>query len=356
MTGHRIDSVYEKSKQVLESVSLENGAIVAADTDSRSYPPDAKPYRYVWPRDAAYICVACDYAGLEKIPEAFFKWCINRACDVKEEGVFKESYYTNGSPLKMTGFHQLDHTGSLLWAIHHHFGGEKPQDPQILELLQTLAGSLCGLWMEDHFKIPGADLWEEHVAWPDVNQNHLYTLAACSTGLKLAGEMLGESKYLEVSTQMSDVISNIDMDVLPRTIGEITDNKLDASLLGLKWPFIVTGIDDKLGKTIARIQAKLVDEGGIHRYLGDRYDACRKGSTTRKMGAGRWPLLNLWMSIVLQEMGEQEKARGYLKWVLENTSGYLPEQVFKNEVQASPKPLAWAHALMIIALKKLSLK
>ncbi len=46
-----------------EIAAVENDAIVAANTDKR--PRDVSPYRYVWIRDAAFICVAADVQGIK---------------------------------------------------------------------------------------------------------------------------------------------------------------------------------------------------------------------------------------------------------------------------------------------------
>ena len=56
----RIRKTLEVSKDILKDCTLENGGIVAANSGKRYYPANAKSYYYVWPRDAAFACLASD--------------------------------------------------------------------------------------------------------------------------------------------------------------------------------------------------------------------------------------------------------------------------------------------------------
>src|SRR4030042_5459353 len=85
------------SKNVIKDSSLENGAIVAANSSKSVYPAATQDYRYVWIRDASYICIAADLLGLKDIPERFFDWCLNRAEGFKDTGFFLNAYHVNGT-------------------------------------------------------------------------------------------------------------------------------------------------------------------------------------------------------------------------------------------------------------------
>ncbi|NIT03321.1 hypothetical protein GTO10_00005, partial [Candidatus Saccharibacteria bacterium] len=85
----KVRELLEKSKEVLLECSLDNGAIVAANSDRPDYPPQANYYRFVWPRDTSFACVAADRLGLFEIPEKFFAWMWERAEGVSEEGVIR---------------------------------------------------------------------------------------------------------------------------------------------------------------------------------------------------------------------------------------------------------------------------
>jgi len=141
----RIKELIKVSKEVIADGSLENGAIVAANSDRAFYPSSVQDYRYVWVRDAAYVCMAADLLGLREIPEKFFDWCLHRAEGFSETHLFCNAYHVNGTihgtlvpPAKvkvpasvgqrcMNVIHsgtqfQADQSGSLLIAIAHHLG------------------------------------------------------------------------------------------------------------------------------------------------------------------------------------------------------------------------------------------
>ena len=135
-----------------------------------------------------------------------------------------------------------------------------------------------------------------------------------------------------------------------RTFGRINDYTVDASLLGLVYPFEVCGADDpRVVNTINAMEKKIVEDGGVYRYENDAYDGWVQDGRLRFKGAGAWPLLNFWMAIYYAKRGEKEKAEKYQEWVLNRLdSPYIPEQIFENELQKSVCPLVWAHAMFAI--------
>ncbi|MBI3963733.1 MAG: hypothetical protein HY341_01920, partial [Candidatus Kerfeldbacteria bacterium] len=56
----KVAIVLDRTHEVLRDCALENGAIVGANTDKPYTPREAADYRAVWPRDAAFVCVAAD--------------------------------------------------------------------------------------------------------------------------------------------------------------------------------------------------------------------------------------------------------------------------------------------------------
>jgi GH15 family glucan-1,4-alpha-glucosidase len=80
------------------------------------------------------------------------------------------------------------------------------------------------------------------------------------------------------------------------------------------------------------------------------YDGWVYGGMLRMKGAGAWPLLNFWMTIYYALQGNIEKAQEYFRWVLERVEKYIPEQLFDNALQISVSPLAWSHAMFLIAV------
>src|SRR4030042_1735191 len=82
--------------RVLRGCAVQNGAIVAADSDLPDYPRQVQDYRYVWPRDASFMCVAANRAGVRDFQEGFFHWLLDRAEGGGEAGLAFQNYHVNG--------------------------------------------------------------------------------------------------------------------------------------------------------------------------------------------------------------------------------------------------------------------
>jgi GH15 family glucan-1,4-alpha-glucosidase len=352
LLGLKIRKHAETSRQVILDCALENGAIVAANCFKKYFPKDAKYYTYVWPRDASFACVAADILGIEGIQERFLDWCENRAADFRKTGVFFQNYFVNG--LKASGNFQPDQTGSVLWAVWHHYKDNLKAASKHQKLVLKAANGMCNNWRGNHFSQVTNDLWEERFAFPDLEENFTYSLAACVRGLECANALVPNEKWVKVADQMRKRLRHHCTGHFFRTYGKLSDHRIDASLLGLVYPFeIFSAKDRKVVATVKEIEKKLVVAGGVHRYENDEYDGWICDSMHRNKGAGAWPILNFWLSIYYAKLGNREKALQYYDWVLNRTRKFMPEQIFENNIQVSVKPLCWSHAMFIIASREL---
>ena len=392
MKMQKIKELIKVSKEVIANGSLENGAIVAANSDKTTYPATTQDYRYVWIRDAAYVCMAADLLGLRDIPERFFDWCLNRAEDFKETGFFSNAYNVNGTihgtlispdepkvPLHLrkscidlihcgTQF-QPDQSGSLLIAISHHIKHFDIDASKFQKLIEKTASGICRTWKGDSFVLPCYDLWEERCILPDYRGFHTYSLAICIAGLRTTIELLGrKKKWLRTEKEMSKTFTALysnSTKSIPRTYRKnITakirktkadDLKPDSSLLGLVYPSgILDPQDGKMRSTILQIiKNNMTDSRGLLRYTGDIYcGGVRKGWVTLT-GAGKWPLLSFWMSIYYSLCGDEKNAKKFFEEPLERIDKYIPEQMFEDKSRQSISPLLWSHAMFVIAAKYL---
>jgi GH15 family glucan-1,4-alpha-glucosidase len=387
-----IKKLIQVSRNVIQDSSLENGAIVAADTDKSIYPSAAQDYRYVWVRDASYICISADLLGLREIPEKFFNWCLNRAEGFKNTGLFYNAYSVNGTitgtlthpaglklPRKITNRYiyvthhgiqfQPDQNGSLLLAIGHHIKHFAIGDiSKFKKLMEKIASGISNSWKDKRFTLPYFDLWEERCVLPSQKRYHTYSLAMCIAGLRTAIELLGKKKnWLQTEKEMSDIFCDIysRTNLIPRTYtkGKLAERRKikkddfrpDASLLGLVYPSaILDPFDGKMKKTVDEIIEKnTIGGGGLLRYPQDIYcGGVQKGRVTLT-GAGAWPLLNFWMSVYFCLRNGRKNAEKYFNWPLEKIDKYIPEQIFKNKTKPSVCPLVWSHSMFIIAAKSL---
>jgi glucoamylase len=348
----KIHRLTEASRQVILDCALENGAIVAANCFKKYFPKEAKYYTYVWPRDASFTSVAADILGIENIQERFFDWCTNRAEDFAKTGVFFQNYFVNG--LKASGNFQPDQTGSVLWAVWHHYNDNLKKASKHGTLVRRAANGICKRWREKCFSEVTNDLWEERFAFPDLEENFTYSLAACIKGLECANAIMPNKKWVEVVGQMRERLRNHYSGHFLRSYGKLSDGRIDASVLGLVYPFEVFSPGDRrVEATVKELERKLVIAGGVHRYEDDEYDGWIYSSMHRNKGAGAWPILNFWLSIYYARLGCKEKALQYYNWVLKRIGKFIPEQIFENNVQVSVKPLCWSHDMFIIASKEL---
>ncbi|HUK84855.1 MAG TPA: glycoside hydrolase family 15 protein [Candidatus Acidoferrum sp.] len=346
-----IKHLIENSKQVIRDCVLENGSIVAANGSKDYFPKEAKYYTYVWPRDASFTCVAADILGIE-IQERFFDWCIERAEGFQDSGLFYEKYFVNG--LKALKRFQPDQTGSVLWAVWYHFKDDLKKAAKYKSLIDKAANGICEKWDNDHFVLVTNDLWEERLTFPDLKDNFTYSLAACIKGLECANAITPCRRWDEVAGEMRERLESHFEDYFFRSYGNLSDKRIDASLIGLAYPFEVFSFDDeRMVATIREIEAKIVMDGGIHRYENDDYDGWMFEDMQRNKGSGAWPLLNFWMSIYYSKAGDKAKALKYYDWVIEKVNDFIPEQIFSNGYQISVKPLCWSHSMFVMASKEL---
>jgi len=388
MKTRRIKELIKVSEQVIADGSLENGAIVAANSDKAFYPASVQDYRYVWVRDAAYVCMAADLLGLKDIPEKFFDWCLNRAEGFKETHLFCNAYHVNGTihgtlvpPAKVrvpasvsercmdvihsgTQF-QPDQSGSLLIAIAHHVEHFNLRASRFGKLIEKTTSGICRSWRGDAFVLPCYDLWEERCVLPADRGFHTYSLAVCIAGLRAAIKLSGKKRTWaqpekQMSAALAEAYSRSEELILrtyrasksaQRSTTRREDLQPDTSLLGLVWPSgILDPLDEKMKATVEKItEANTVSGGGLLRYPGDVYCGGVRNGWVTLTGAGAWPLLSFWMAIYYCLCGNRGNAEKHFNWPLDKIDNVLPEQIFKSKSKASVTPLLWSHAMFIIA-------
>ncbi|MBU0457475.1 MAG: glycoside hydrolase family 15 protein [Nanoarchaeota archaeon] len=349
----KITELLMTSKEVIKDCALSNGAIVAANSTKKYFLKEAKYYKFVWPRDAMYACMAAKILGIN-IHENFFRWCM-KAEGWNRTGLFYEKYYINGK--KALHHFQPDQTGSILIAIYNYYKNNKEEGKKFEELITKSANGLCNIWDEDHFKLVTQDLWEERLCFPDLKDNFTYSLAICAKGLDCADKLIPNKKWEITSKEMRCVLLKNFKNNFYRSFGKIKDMRVDASLLGLVWPSeLIATKDKRMKKTIAIIENKIVKNFGVYRYEHDEYDGWMYNTkVNRKKGAGYWPLLNFWIAIYFLEAGNKNKALKYYDKVINDMKGkkYIPEQFFNNNIQISVSPLCWSHSMFVIVSRKL---
>ncbi|MFB6209685.1 MAG: glycoside hydrolase family 15 protein [Candidatus Nanohaloarchaea archaeon] len=349
-----IDELVESSRQVIQECQVENGAIVAANTDKEYYPEDVANYRFVWPRDAAYTIYAEKLLGMDRMEEEFIEWLHDRAEGFKESGLVFHRYATNGA--RDTDFghqYQPDQAAALLWAI---LDTNSELNEKQSETVHLLADGLWDQWREHSFVQDTHDLWEERTAYHDKKENFTYTLAACSKALFLGAERMDEKKWEKTAREMqSELIDHYseEKQYFLRSCGEVCDDSIDSSVLGIIWPFDVIEKDHRIDSTLEKMEEELMTDRGLMRYRGDMYDGVLHHTGYLSKGAGAWPLLSFWYVKVLSMLGRKEKAEELFHDQINQLEGrYIPEQLFDDQ-RRGIRPLAWSHAMFVVAAEEL---
>ena len=356
MKNSKIQNLIKTSKKVILDCCLENGAIVAANTDKEYYPKNVNNYRYVWPRDVSFTLYAAHLLGIKDIQKKFISWLLDRAEGFSDTGIIYQRYATNGARDTEFGFqYQPDQAGALLWSL---LETNKKLDNRTEKAIKLLADGLSDNWNKKHFKGSTHNLWEERQTLPVLEDNFIYTLVACSYGLFKAAIKFNNKKWFRISKEMKRSIKNAGkkLGYYPRLWGKLPDKRIDASILGLVWPFQVVDIDEIIINSINLIEEKLLTPQGIKRYEHDEYDGRIENLCHWKKGAGGWPLLTFWYIIVLSKINKKIEARQlFSKYIKRFENNYIPEQLFDNKIQTSVSPLCWSHAMFIIASKELDI-
>ena len=343
---------YERSLLTITQLADRSGALIAGP------PVDARfehsgGYAYCWPRDGGYIAHALDIAGPHGAAHAFFEWVL---AVQPRDGIWKQRYYADGALAPCWAEHQLDETGTVLWALDQHL--RINPDPVLLRAGVEAARKAY----REIERMAAADGWPPVTQnlWEDQDAVHLYTLAAL---LAASRAWLGHARSLGdagatavlelAESKLQQALS--DWPVEPRTGAlarallpskgtshRLPDFTADASLLGLSVPFGVLDVDDpRLQATVASIERDLATPAGrVRRFRSDRY-----------RGGNPWPLCSLWLAWHYVRAGARSTAMRLYRQVLADrtSAGLLPEQVDARTGRALwVVPLPWAHAWFVL--------
>ena len=122
------------------------------------------------------------------------------------------------------------------------------------------------------------------------------------------------------------------------------DARVDSSLLGLAWPFrAVDPGGARMRATAAAIERELVLPcGGVLRHEGDDY-----------AGGNPWLLTTLWLGLYYRQVGDEAGLTRCVDYALSRRTelDLLPEQADPGGKPAWVLPLAWSHAMLVLALQ-----
>jgi glucoamylase len=372
-----IDALYRRSVLVLEDLAdRATGAIIAA--------PEMDPkflrsggYGFVWPRDLAYISLGLLAAGKGDLVQSALRWLARHQAP---EGLWLQRHWSDGALAPAWSLHQLDETGVSLFAFEAAWR-EREDEALDAELWPTMrrGADFLARFLDPETGLPLAsvDLWEQHEG------QHTYTAAATVGGLRAAAAMAGRHEpslgpgYADAADAIAASIQahlwdeehgrflrsrNLGRrDTLGQPLGaaydrpvsypnrvvlsvDEIDSRLDSSLLGLAWPFVALDCaSPRLRASVASVASGLTAPcGGVYRHEDDTY-----------AGGNPWLISTLWLGLAQRLLGDDAGHRRSLEYVFSRRTGLdlLPEQVLPDGSPAWVLPLAWSHAMLLLAAR-----
>jgi glucoamylase len=339
-----VATLYRRSLLVLELLSdRDTGAVIAAPELDPEF-EHSGGYGFVWGRDLAFIVLAFLAAGRDDLAKRALRWLPTAQ---EPEGLWLQRHWTDGSLAPSWCRHQLDETGAILFAYEAAWQQlrDKALDADLWPSAKRAADFLLGTIEDDGLPVATADLWEEREG------RHAFTAAAVYGGLRAAAALASrhEPRLAEGYESAAEVVREaIERELWSefhgRYLRSLADPTLDVSLLGLAWPFAaVDPGGERMRATIAALQAELgCEAGSLLRYAGDTY-----------AGGNRWVLAALWLGLWHRQVGEGAGLQRALEYALsaQTKLGLLPEQVTEKGDPAWVVPLAWSHAMLLLATR-----
>jgi len=372
-----LGELYERSLLVLEQLTdRHTGATIAAPEFDPEF-QHSGGYGFVWPRDLAYIVLGMLAAGRGDLALPALRWLARAQAP---EGLWLQRYWTDGSLAPSWGLHQVDETGVVVFAYEAAWRalGDAALDRELWPSARAAGDFLCGFLDPDTgLPLPSVDLWEQ------TDGQHAYSAAATYAGLAACAAMAERHEpglaatYRQAAKRVragieehlwserhdrylrslwvarSDDLGKPPPAIFERQLRYPTrvvrsvdpvDARVDSSLLGLAWPFrAVDPGSPRMRATVAAVERKLrVPDGGLLRHEGDDY-----------AGGNPWLISTLWLGLAQRQAGDERALRRAVDYALarQTSLGLLPEQVTRNGEPAWVVPLAWSHAMLILAAR-----
>lgn len=351
------DMIVEK----MESLRLENGAFIASPTDD---------YNAMWIRDTLYTTFSYWYLrdfeklrrGIHVVFDLFrkhfecIKLRISSPCDVL--GGLIHAKYGADSLDEVTprwGHEQWDALGLFLHMVADlDFKNiQVVRGREDLDVIQAIVNYLRSV---EYWWHPDFGMWEE------CKINHASSIGAVVGGLSYIRRrrlaVVAEPLIGYGENALRKILPNESRDPCGR---QHHSHDCDAAQLSLIWPYNVLSREET-DIILERIinghptennyeHHRLVQTHGLNRYWGDDYYRSAEGKY-RGVSA-EWPMFKFWLSIIYSQRYEYETAA---KWFREGcgeiAKNGIPE-AYQNGHPNPHTPLAWAHAIALIAFQKL---
>ncbi len=306
------------------------------------------PWRYVWPRDAAFAAVAFARTGHADDADRVLDF-LGRV--QPGDGVFQARYLPDGSGVPDDRGTQLDGVGWALWATAGVADTVPPaKRPAFVERHRALversqAAALAATAGPTGLPPASPDYWEVAERRPT-----LATAAVLKAGLQAAARLQTTVGDGPAAARATAGAQRLDRAValafgpagFPRRLGGRAGS-VDLGVALLLPPF-----------------ADEVDPAAYARYasagpvLARPAGGLAPGGSWRRDGVSWTPTTATW-ALVAAGCGDRESAVGWLRWLAAHRTaeGSLPEKVLADGRPAAVAPLAWTAAAVVLTATEL---
>ena len=317
-----LEKIFSKSIEVIDSVTMKNGAILAS--------PPGRRYPYVYPRDTMLILRVLLELGETKKVRKTLEFILDL---VGETGEWYQRYTKDGVSASYRPS-QVDCNGLVLYMIKRYY--DATGDKMFLEKYwkQIYLGTR---FLEEHY------IKEEKLVfsmnsiheWPPMEAGFEIWANVCAyAGFKAAceiAEILGKKEDMKEwcgierelkGSLMTKMVKDGHFIKLTNMVNiyDADISELGAYILG-----ILPAEDRIMENTADNIERQLYDRklGGIHRHV-EKYG--RPGRNNG--GYGPYSMYTGWMAQYFIDKGNDKKTKRYMDWFIRhNRGGLIPEHV-----------------------------
>ncbi|ACY99749.1 MULTISPECIES: glycoside hydrolase family 15 [Thermomonospora] len=305
-------------------------------------------WRYVWPRDAAFVAAAFQVSGHPEEARRVLRFLARVQAD---SGLWAARYRPDGSPVADGRAPQLDSLGWVLWAGWFVTAGSSaPGADELWPMVRRAADYLAGSLDAAGLPPPSPDYFERD---PDKEADpHRPTLGVAGpvlTGLRAAADLASRighaaeaGRWRRAARRLAEAIAQaFAPHGYPRS--PVAGGLMDTSPTFLGPPFAPAdpGVEAAVLEAARRLR---LPNGGV--LPGERWRGAKTVAWTPEMAL---------FALNAAACGRVEDALRRLDWLNEHRTelGALPEKVNSAGRPAAVAPLGWTAALVLLTLAAL---
>lgn len=318
-----------RSLLVLRQLQRPGGGVIAAP---QGY------WAYVWPRDASVIAAALHATGHQAEAAAALRFL---ARTQEPDGTWPARSHPDGRPVDDGRPPQLDATGWVPWAVLvvTDGGRDRALAEELWPTVRAAARAAASALGPGGLPPAGPDYWERRERQPTMG-----TAAPLRAGLRAAARLADRLGHHADAKRLAGAAERLDLAIRRELAGPGGYHRTpaggghDAAVTWLAPPFAPP--EPAVMGTVRAAREALASGGG----------AIPGSAWTRK---DPWTPATASFALAFAAGGDQARARQTLDWLLDHRTalGAFPERVRAADGQPrSAAPLAWTHALFLLAV------